>query len=198
MALKAGGGAAAVLASAPLVASLPVRLAVLALPAAAAAGFLALDVHLLRRSGRRARRARVELADVLDLLRVAIAAGLPTGRALAEVGRHRGGLVAAELRALAERMTLGVPRAEALAQLRRALPVPAVAMLVAAVDRADRHGASLAPALTALADEARADRARALRDEAARAAPRIQLAIALLLVPAVLLLVAAGLVHGLA
>ncbi|MCW2985618.1 MAG: hypothetical protein JWR63_3188, partial [Conexibacter sp.] len=32
----------------------------------------------------------------------------------------------------------------------------------------------------------------------ARAAPRIQLAIALLLVPAVLLVVAAGLVHGLA
>ena len=38
---------------------------------------------------------------------------------------------------------------------------------------------------------------RALRDQAARAAPRIQLTIALLLVPAVLLIVAAGLVHGL-
>ena len=32
-----------------------------------------------------------ELADVTDLLRVAIAAGLPATRALAEVGRrHRG------------------------------------------------------------------------------------------------------------
>jgi tight adherence protein C len=129
---------------------------------------------------------------------VAVAAGLPTGRALAEVGRHGDGLVAAELRALAERLTLGVPRAGALEELRRALPVPALATLVAAIDRADRHGASLAPALSALAEEARADRARALRDQAARAAPRIQLAIALLLVPAVLLLVAAGLVHGLA
>jgi tight adherence protein C len=198
MAMKAGGGAAAVLASAPVVATLPLRLMALALPLATAAGFLALDLHLARRGRRRAQQARVELADVLDLLRVAIAAGLPIGRALAEVGRHRGGLVAAELRALAERLALGVPRAEALAELRRALPVPALATLVAAIDRADRHGASPAPALSALAEEARADRARALRDQAARAAPRIQLAIALLLVPAVLLLVAAGLVHGLA
>jgi tight adherence protein C len=198
MAMKAGGGAAAVLASAPIVATLPLRLMLLGLTIAAAGGFLALDVHLVRRGRRRARQARIELADVLDLLRVAVAAGLPTGRALAEVGRHRGGLVAAELRALAERLTLGVPRAAALAELRSALPVPALATLVAAIDRADRHGASLAPALSALAEEARADRARALRDQAARAAPRIQLAIALLLVPAVLLLVAAGLVHGLA
>jgi tight adherence protein C len=198
MAMKAGGGAAAVLASAPVIATLPLRLMLLALPLAAVGGFLALDLHLARRGRRRTQQARVELADVFDLLRVAIAAGLPTGRALAEVGRHRGGLVAAELRVLAERLALGVPRADALVELRRALPVPALATLVAAIDRADRHGASLAPALTALAEEARADRARALRDQAARAAPRIQLAIALLLVPAVLLLVAAGLVHGLA
>jgi tight adherence protein C len=197
MAMKAGGGAVAVLASAPVIAALPLRLAVILLPGAGAAGFLALDAHLLRRRRRRTRAARVELADVLDLLRVAVAAGLPTGRALAEVGRRRGGLVAGELRALSERLALGVPRAEALAELRRRLPLPALATLIVAIDRADRHGAPLAPALTALAAEARADRARALRDQAARAAPRIQLAIALLLLPAVLLVVAAGLVHGL-
>ncbi|MFL5854689.1 MAG: type II secretion system F family protein, partial [Solirubrobacteraceae bacterium] len=84
------------------------------------------------------------------------------------------------------------------ADLQRALPLPAVRVLTAAIARADRHGAPLGPALEALAREARADRARALHEQAARAAPRIQLAIALLLVPAVLLIVAAGLVHGLA
>jgi len=50
-----------------------------------------------------------------------------------------------------------------------------------------------ADALAALADEARAERARQVRDRAARAAPKIQLVVALLLVPAVLLLVAAAL-----
>jgi tight adherence protein C len=198
MAVKAGAGAAVALAAAPVLAALPPRLAVLALPAGATAGFLAPDLWLARRARRRVACAGVELADVLDLLRVAIAAGLPVGRALSEVGRRRGGLVATELRTVAERLALGVPRAEALAALQRSLPLAAIGQLVAAITRADRHGAPLAPALTALAREARADRARALHEQAARAAPRIQLAVALLLVPAVLLIVAAGLVHGLA
>ena len=197
MALKAGAGAAAALAAAPALAACPLRLTVVALPVSAAAGFLAPDLWLARRARRRAACAGLEVADVLDLLRVAIAAGLPVGRALSEVGRRRGGLVATELRTVAERLALGVPRADALAALQRSLPLPAIGQLTAAIVRADRHGAPLAPALTALARAARADRARALHEQAARAAPRIQLAVALLLVPAVLLIVAAGLVHGL-
>ncbi|MDQ3675756.1 MAG: hypothetical protein M3401_02980, partial [Actinomycetota bacterium] len=61
-----------------------------------------------------------------------------------------------------------------------------------------RHGAALAPALEALAVEARADQARRLHDEAARAAPKIQLVVALVLVPAVMLLVGAVLMQSLA
>jgi tight adherence protein C len=198
MAMKAGAGAVAALAAAPVIATLPLRLTAIALPAVAVGGFMAPDSWLARRARGRARRAGLELADVLDLLRVAVAAGLPTGRALAEVGARRGGLVAGELRGLAERLELGVARADALDDVHRRLPLPTIATLCAAVARADRHGAPLAPALAALAQEARAERARALREQAARAAPRIQLAIALLLVPAVLLIVAAGLVHGLA
>ncbi len=72
-------------------------------------------------------------------------------------------------------------------------PLPELDALAAALRRADRHGAPLAPALRALAADARADRARAVRDRAARGAPKIQLVIALLLVPAILLLVAAAL-----
>jgi tight adherence protein C len=198
MAAKAGGGVVGALAVVPLAGALPVRLALVLLPGAAVAGFLAPDLWLARRARRRAMRAGLELADVLDLLRVAVEAGLPIGRALEEVGRRHSGLVAAELRAAAARLQLGVPRAEALRLLHRRLPLPAVAVLTAAVQRADRHGAPLAPALAALAHEARADRARRLHEQAAAAAPRIQLAVALLLVPAVLLFVAAGLVHGLA
>jgi tight adherence protein C len=198
MAAKAGGAVVAALLAAPVLATLPPRLLLVVLPACAAAGFLAPDLWLRRRAQRRAERAGLELADVLDLLRVAIEAGLPVGRALAEVGRRRGGLVAAELRGVAARLELGAGRADALAHLHRRLPLGPIATLGAAVARADRHGAPLGPALAALAQEARADRARQLHEQAAGAAPRIQLVVALLLVPAVLLLVAAGLVHGLA
>jgi tight adherence protein C len=139
----------------------------------------------------------LELADVLDLVRVAVAAGLPPLRALAEVGRRHGGLLAGELRTAAHEASLGVPRRAVLDALAARAPLPAVAALVTAIDRAERHGAPLDAALASLAAEARTARARAVRDRAARAAPKIQLVVALLLVPAVLLLVAAALVASL-
>ena len=76
-------------------------------------------------------------------------------------------------------------------------PTPGVAALAAALSRAERHGAPLSDTLAAQASEARAARARRVRERAARAAPKIQLVVALLLVPSVLLMVAAALVAGL-
>jgi tight adherence protein C len=66
--------------------------------------------------------------------------------------------------------------------------------LVAALHRATRHGAPLGPTLAAQAAEARARTARRHTEAAARAAPQVQLVVALLLVPAVLLLVGAALI----
>ena len=156
------------------------------------------ELVLARRARARERRIADELADVLDLLRVAVAAGLPVSRALGEVGRRMRGVLAGELAAAAARIELGVPRDEVAARLVARCPAPGVATLAAALARSDRHGAPLAPALEALAAEARAEQARRLRDAAARAAPKIQLVVALLLVPAVMLLVGAVLVRGLA
>jgi tight adherence protein C len=196
-ALKAGTALAALLAALALGVALPGRLGLLGLVAAPAGGFLGPDLWLRRHARRRAEAMGAELADVLDLLRVAVEAGLAPVRALSDVGRRHGGQLAGELRAVAERVALGVPREEALQTLARRCPLPHVAALTAALARADRHGAPLAPALHALAADARADRARILQERAARAAPKIQLVVALLLVPSVMLLVAAALVDAL-
>jgi hypothetical protein len=75
-------------------------------------------------------------------------------------------------------------------------PVPAISTLVAALRRADRHGAPLSDTLAAQAAEARAAHARRLHEQAARAAPKIQLVVALMLVPSAMLLVAAGMSCG--
>ena len=134
-----------------------------------------------------------EQADVLDLLRVAVGAGLGTWRALAEVGRRHPGVLAAELGAAARRVGLGVPPDAALARLERRCPAAGTHALAAALRRADRLGAPPGRALAALAEDARARRARRSAEQAARAAPKIQLVVALLLVPSALLLVAAAL-----
>ncbi|MEJ7797309.1 MAG: type II secretion system F family protein [Solirubrobacteraceae bacterium] len=197
MALKAAGALVGLLLAIGLVGALPGRLGLMALLCAPAAGFLVPDLALARRARRRAASMSHELADVLDLLRVAIQAGLPIGRALSEVGRRCNGLLADELNAAATRLALGATRDEAFAELVERCPIDGLATLTAAIVRADRHGAPLAPALEAIVAEARADQARLLRDDAARAAPKIQLVVALVLVPAVMLLVAAVLVQAL-
>jgi tight adherence protein C len=197
MALKAAGALIGLLLAVPIATSLPGRLGIAALLCAPTAGFLAPDLMLARRARARAARMSRELADVLDLLRVAVQAGLSVGRALSEVGSRCAGPLAAELNATATRLSLGATREEAFAQLLASCPLDAVATLTAAVARADRHGAPLAPALEAIAIEARSEDARRIRDEAARAAPKIQLVVALILVPAVMLLVGAVLVQAL-
>jgi tight adherence protein C len=197
MAVKAGAALTALPAGLPIAAAMPGRLGPVVALAAPACAFLAPDAWLARRTRRRQRAMAAELADVLDLLRVAADAGLSPARALAEVGRRRHGALAAELRTAAMRIDLGVPRAEALAGLERRCPVAGVAPLVAALLRAERHGAPLGPALAALAADARAAHAQRLRDQAARAAPKIQLVVALLLVPAVMLLIGASLAAAL-
>ncbi|HEX5620647.1 MAG TPA: type II secretion system F family protein [Solirubrobacteraceae bacterium] len=197
MAIKVGGAVAGLALAAALTPLAPGRTGVLLLAVAPAAAYLAPDALLQQRTRGRARQIEAELADVLDLLRVAVAAGLTPGRALAEVGRRHLGILAAELERAAAHAALGVPRADTYAELNRRARAPGISALVAALERADRHGAPLQPALTAEAATARARRAQRAAEQAARAAPQIQLVVALLLVPAVLLLVAAALLPAL-
>ena len=193
-ALKGAGAVVALVAGTPLAGALPGRLPFLAVAVLPIAGFFAPDLLLHRRIRRRAQAMEAELPELLDLLRVSIEAGLTAGRALGEVGRRHTGPLAREWRAASAQLALGVPRDDALARLARRCPAEGVAALDAALRRAERHGAPLAGTLAAQAAEARAARARRVREHAARAAPKIQLVVALLLVPSVLLLVAAALV----
>lgn len=193
MAAKTGAALVALLALAGPATALPGRLAPVAILAAPLAAAQLPELWLRRRARARARAMRAEVADVLDLLRVCVQAGRSPGAAIAEVGRRHRGLLGSELRRAAHELALGRPRPEVLELLALRCPVEEMTALTSALNRADRHGAPLAPALTALAADARATRARAIREQAAKAAPKIQLVVALLLVPAVLLLVGAAL-----
>jgi tight adherence protein C len=194
MALKAAAIPAAVLTTFAVAPLAPGRLGTALVVAAPALGFVFPDGWLRARARTRARAMEAEQADVLDLLRVAVGAGLSPWRALGEVGRRHPGVLAGELGAAARRVALGVPADEALTLLERRAPAAGIPALVAVMRRADRLGASPGRALAALAAEARSREAARLAERAAKAAPKIQLVVALLLVPSVLLLVAAALV----
>jgi len=92
---------------------------------------------------------------------------------------------------------LGVSSPAAVRRMVARIPTPEVIALVGALERATRHGAPLSETLAAQAREARHARRRRIQEEAAKAGPKIQLVVALLLVPSVLLLVAAALASAL-
>jgi len=181
----------------PFAALAPGRLGIVAAPLAPAAGFLAPDLWLGRIAAERARRVRHDLPALLDILRVTIEAGGPLAAALKAVGDRAEGPLAREWAAVGHEVALGVPLAQALDGLTLRVPQPEIRAFAAALDRAARHGAPLAGTLEAQARAARFALARRIREDAARAGPKIQLVVALLLVPSVLLLVAAALASAL-
>jgi tight adherence protein C len=197
MAAKIAAAVAVGVAGALLAAAAPGRLGPLIAVLAPAAGFLVPDLWLARLAAERARRVRRDLPTLLDLLRVTMEAGSSLGEALRSVGHRADGPLAAEWRAIGGEMALGVPLSVALAGMVERVPLPEVRALVGALDRARRHGAPLAGTLAAQAHDARFALARHVREEAARAGPKMQLVVALLLVPSVLLLVAAALAAAL-
>jgi tight adherence protein C len=197
MAAKLAAAVAAGTFGTTLAAGAPGRLGVVLVTALPVAGFLAPDLWLRRRARERARSARRELPALLDLLRVTVEAGLAPGAAFAAVGDRATGVLASEWRAVGREASFGVPLAESLRELERRLPLAEIGTLVAALDRAARHGAPLAETLAAQARDARLHRRREIEEEAAKAGPKIQLVVALLLVPSVMLLIAAALAAAL-
>jgi tight adherence protein C len=192
LAAKAGGAMAGALWALALAPSAPSRLAWLVAAALPAAGFLAPDAWVEGRARRRLRALRAGLPDALDLLAVGSAAGRSPLAGLAELGAGEGPL-ARELAMLSAESSCGLTQSQALESLRRRAPVREVAAMCGVIERSRRHGSPLADQLREQATALRGVQRRRIEEQAARAAPKIQLAVALLLVPSVLLMIAAGL-----
>jgi tight adherence protein C len=191
-AVKAGGALAGALWALVLTPAAPGRLAWIVVTALPAAGFLGPDAWVERRARRRLRSLRAGLPDALDLLAVSTAAGRSPLAGLAELGRGEGPL-ARELAMLSAESSSGMAQGAALESLRRRAPVSEVAAMCGVIERSRRYGSPLADQLREQATALRGVQRRRIEEQAARAAPKIQLAVALLLVPSVLLMIAAGL-----
>jgi tight adherence protein C len=173
--------------------SAPGRLGLLLVVSAPGAGFVVPDLHRRRLERARIAAALRELPDMLDLLRVTVDAGQAPVRALAAVGGEFDGPLAATWRRIALLVELGAPIDRALAEMERSLPCEDVVSFSRVMQDARRHGTPLGSALASQATRAR-DRQRArIREDAARAGPKVQLVVALVLVPSALLFVAAAL-----
>ncbi len=159
-----------------------------------AAGFFLPDALLEREARRRRRRLVAALPDALDLLAVSVASGRGPGEGLAQLARAGKGPLAEEMRIAVAELSCGSPLGAALAALRARVPGSEMATLVASIERSRRFGSPLAEQLRRQATSLRREGRRNVEERAARAAPKIQLVVALVLVPSVMMMIAAGLI----
>ncbi len=171
----------------------PGRLSWLVLIGLPAAAFFAPDALIERTARRRHQRLLAALPDALDRLGVSAASGRSSASSLADIASDGRGPLATELSIAVAEIAAGRPQDQALAALRERVGGAQCAALVAAIERSRRYGSPLAEQLRRQASSLRVEQRRAVQDRAARAAPKIQLVVALVLVPSVLLMIAAGL-----
>jgi tight adherence protein C len=118
---------------------------------------------------------------------------------LAEISGSARGPLAAELAIAVAEIECGAPQRSAIAALRERNPTggglgACLGALAAALERSGRFGSPLADQLHGQAMSLRRDARRRIEERAARAAPKIQLVVALVLVPSVLLMMLAALI----
>ena len=189
---KAGGVAAGGILAALASPAVPGNLAILVAVALPAAGFVAPEALLERAARRRRIRIAAALPDALDLLAVGTAAGRSPVTVLGEISAS--GPLAVELALAVAEIECGMPQDEAIAALRERVPGAGLSAMASALQRSRRFGSPLAAQLHEQARALRADARRRAEERAARAAPKIQLVVALVLVPSVLLMILAALV----
>ena len=158
------------------------------------AAFLAPDLLLERMA--RSRRAAIAgaLPDTLDLMATSAATGRSLGTLLEEGMGSAPGPLREELAQTVAAVECGSSKGAALKTLGSRSRGSELASLASSLERSRRHGSPLSRTLHEHAATLRADQRRLTTERAARAAPKMQLVVALLLVPSVLLSVAAAIV----
>jgi tight adherence protein C len=149
-----------------------------------------------QRAERRRRLAiAAELPYAVDLLGLAVGAGLTVRRAVAAVGTWGSGMVAAALHAVEQDVAAGARLADRLESLPSALGDD-VRPLVAGLVACERFGAPVADTLARLALEARAAERRRREAEIRRLPVRMVFPLVVCVLPAFALLTVAPLVAG--
>jgi tight adherence protein C len=190
---KLGGAGIGVLAAALAAPAVPGRLSLVAALAFPAAGFMLPDALCEREARRRTSGLVAALPDALDLLAVGAEAGRGPAAVLGEIAAGTSGPLATELAVTTAEIECGASHHVALDGLRERVRGGEIAALTATLERSRRYGSPLADQLRERAAALRAEQRRRIEEQAARAAPKIQLVVALVLVPSVLLMIVAAL-----
>lgn len=191
---KLAGAGVGALAAFAVVPAAPGRLAPVLAVALVASGFVGPDAWDERLARRRRAAMVAALPDALDLVAVGAAAGRTPVALFQEIAAGTAGPLASELGLAVAEIQAGARQSDALTALRERTGAPELGAVGAALERSRRYGSPLAEQLHAQAATMRAQEQRRIEERAARAAPKIQLVVAMVLVPSALLAIAAALI----
>ena len=186
--LLAGAGMVAALAWTVLGSPSP-SLGALALVLLPALGGLAPKAWLNRKVEARRHDIRRDLPDTLDLLAISVEAGVGFEGALSIVCEQFDSALAEEFSRTLKEMELGLPRREALHNLKRRTEVPELSNFVLALTQADALGMPVGRVLKAQATELRTKRRQWAREKAGKLPVKILFPLVLFIFPAVLVIV---------
>lgn len=135
---------------------------------AAVVGFFVPDLTIARRADARQAQIRRDLPETLDLLAIAVQAGLGLEAAIELVTRRIPGPLGDEVHRMLQEIQLGASRREALHALRERTAVSELSAFALALAQADELGTPLAEVLRAQASEMRMLRRQRAREQAAK------------------------------
>jgi tight adherence protein C len=156
-------------------------------------GFLLPDAWLWL--GKRQRRDQIRngMPDAMDLMVISVEAGLGLDSALQRVGEEMVNVhptLAEELRIVSLESQMGLPRAEALANLASRSGLQEMRSLVATITQAERFGTSIAKVLRNQADALRVKRRQKAEERAQKTAVKLMLPLVLFIFPSIFVVLA--------
>lgn len=158
----------------------------------AAVGFYLPRYIVIKKTTARQRRITWALADSMDLMVVAVEAGLGLNAALNRVGEELKGLhpdMHSEIELVNLEIRVGRGREEALRNLAERTGVDDIRSFVALLIQADRYGSSIAKAVRIFAESLRTKRRQRAEQAAQKAALKLLFPLTLFLFPVIIMVV---------
>jgi tight adherence protein C len=152
-------------------------------------GLYAPAAWLRRKQDERQASIRRELPDVLDLLAISVEAGVGFEGAIEVVCRHFDGPLADEFGRTLQEMELGLPRKDALQNLKRRTEVAELSNFVLILVQADALGMPIGRVLRTQAEEMRLKRRQWAREKAAKLPVKILMPLTLCILPALFVVI---------
>lgn len=155
----------------------------------AALGFMAPDIFIAKAAEDRQDKIRKSLPETLDLLAIAVGAGMGLEAAVSLVIQRLPGPLGDEFHRLLQELALGVSRREAFTALRERTEVDELSTFALIITQADALGTPLTQVLRSQAAEMRAIRRQRAREQGAKTPVALLFPLLLGIFPALMLVV---------